>query len=92
MFMTPGLPFVPTIAVTVNIYLIMKLSIYTLVRFTIWMTLGLIMYFYYGIKNSVLEVGSEGDQNNIELTVTDHEKPEKFASKTQPIENKNIYE
>lgn len=39
-FMTPGLPFVPTIAVTVNIYLIMKLSILTLVRFTIWMTLG----------------------------------------------------
>lgn len=52
------------------------------------------MYFYYGIKNSVLEVGSEneGDQNNIELTVTDHEKPEKFNSKPETIENKNIYE
>lgn len=50
------------------------------------------MYFYYGIKNSVLEVGNEGDQNNIELTVTDHEKPEKINSKPQTIENKNIYE
>lgn len=40
MFMTPGLPFVPAIAVTVNIYLIFKLSVLTLVRFTIWMTLG----------------------------------------------------
>lgn len=40
MFMTPGLPFVPAIAVTVNIYLIFKLSILTLVRFTIWMILG----------------------------------------------------
>lgn len=40
MFMTPGLPFVPAIAVTVNIYLIFKLSILTLVRFTVWMTLG----------------------------------------------------
>lgn len=40
MFMTPGLPFVPTIAITVNIYLILKLSILTLVRFTIWMSLG----------------------------------------------------
>lgn len=40
MFMTPGLPFVPAIAVTVNIYLIFKLSILTLVRFTVWMILG----------------------------------------------------
>lgn len=74
MFMTPGLPFVPAIAITVNIYLIFKLSILTLVRFTIWMTLGFIMYFYYGIKNSTLEEAADSDQN-IELTVTDSEKP-----------------
>lgn len=40
MFMTPGLPFVPAIAVMVNIYLIFKLSILTLVRFTLWMIVG----------------------------------------------------
>lgn len=40
LFMTPGLPFVPAIAVIVNIYLIFKLSILTLVRFTVWMTIG----------------------------------------------------
>ncbi|XP_012220661.1 solute carrier family 7 member 14 [Linepithema humile] len=82
MFMTPGLPFVPAIAVTVNIYLIFKLSILTLVRFTLWMTLGFIMYFRYGIKNSSLEeanasanddtVVGGGTAGNIELTVTDH--------------------
>ncbi|KYQ55352.1 putative cationic amino acid transporter [Trachymyrmex zeteki] len=82
MFMTPGLPFVPAIAVTVNIYLIFKLSILTLVRFTIWMTLGFIMYFQYGIKNSSLEEANAsenvddvvvgGTAGNIELTVTDH--------------------
>lgn len=38
--MTPGLPFVPAIAVTVNIYLIFKLSYLTLVRFTLWMIVG----------------------------------------------------
>ncbi|KAK5646901.1 hypothetical protein RI129_005365 [Pyrocoelia pectoralis] len=76
MFMTPGLPFIPAIAVTVNIYLIFKLSILTLVRFTIWMTLGFIMYFYYGIKHSSLE--GDVDQN-IELTVTDHEKMDKYS-------------
>ncbi|KYN05322.1 PREDICTED: cationic amino acid transporter 2 [Cyphomyrmex costatus] len=82
MFMTPGLPFVPAIAVTVNIYLIFKLSILTLVRFTVWMTLGFIMYFQYGIKNSSLEEANAsenvddivvgGTAGNIELTVTDH--------------------
>uniref|UniRef100_A0A182TR56 Cationic amino acid transporter C-terminal domain-containing protein n=1 Tax=Anopheles melas TaxID=34690 RepID=A0A182TR56_9DIPT len=64
-FLTPGLPFIPTIAITVNIYLIFKLSILTLVRFTVWMTLGLIMYFYYGITHSSLENPSE----EFELTV-----------------------
>ncbi|XP_037930697.1 probable cationic amino acid transporter [Teleopsis dalmanni] len=54
-FLTPGLPFIPAIAITVNIYLIFKLSILTLVRFTFWMTLGFIMYFYYGITHSTLE-------------------------------------
>lgn len=39
-FLTPGLPYIPTIAITVNVYLIFKLSILTLVRFTIWMSLG----------------------------------------------------
>ncbi|CAH0716502.1 unnamed protein product, partial [Brenthis ino] len=54
-YATPGLPFVPATAIIVNIYLILNLSILTLVRFTIWMILGLIMYFKYGIKNSNLE-------------------------------------
>lgn len=64
-FLTPGLPFIPTVAITVNIYLIFKLSILTLVRFTVWMSLGLIMYFYYGITHSSLENPSE----EFELTV-----------------------
>lgn len=66
-FLTPGLPFIPTIAITVNIYLIFKLSILTLVRFTVWMSLGLIMYFYYGITHSSLENPTE----EIELRVDD---------------------
>ncbi|XP_043504240.1 cationic amino acid transporter 2 isoform X1 [Polistes fuscatus] len=84
MFTTPGLPFVPAIAVTVNIYLIFKLSILTLVRFTVWMILGFIMYFYYGIKHSSLEernvqgntdeVVNECATGNIELTVTDQQR------------------
>ncbi|KOX71976.1 putative cationic amino acid transporter [Melipona quadrifasciata] len=100
MFMTPGLPFVPAIAVTVNIYLIFKLSILTLVRFTLWMILGFIMYFYYGIKHSSLEEGSTSDNleetvsaGNIELTVTDTQKQQ--PQQTQPLyttTDRSIYE
>ncbi|XP_072757701.1 solute carrier family 7 member 14 [Anoplolepis gracilipes] len=100
MFMTPGLPFVPAIAVTVNIYLIFKLSILTLVRFTVWMTLGFIMYFYYGIKNSSLEEANAsenvddvvvgGTAGNIELTVTDHH--QRQAQKQYATPDRSIYE
>lgn len=92
MFMTPGLPFVPAIAITVNIYLIFKLSPLTLVRFTIWMTLGFIMYFYYGIKYSTLEEGNNTDQDHIELTVTDHEKLKYNANNdTVEVSQQNTY-
>ncbi|GFS51289.1 probable cationic amino acid transporter [Trichonephila inaurata madagascariensis] len=54
-FKAPCVPFIPGIAITVNIYLIFKLSVLTLVRFLLWMSVGLFMYFWYGIKNSSLE-------------------------------------
>ncbi|XP_063837977.1 solute carrier family 7 member 14, partial [Ostrinia nubilalis] len=54
-YAAPGLPFVPATAILVNIYLILNLSMLTLARFTVWMALGMIMYFKYGIKNSTLE-------------------------------------
>lgn len=46
------------------------------------------MYFYYGIKNSTLEEYVEGDQNNIELTVTDHETPKR---QQYTVPDQNIY-
>ncbi|KAG8188522.1 hypothetical protein JTE90_004761 [Oedothorax gibbosus] len=58
-FKAPCVPFIPGIAITVNIYLIFKLSVLTLVRFLIWMSIGMFMYFWYGIKNSSLEVQAE---------------------------------
>ncbi|XP_028967727.1 probable cationic amino acid transporter [Galendromus occidentalis] len=65
-FKAPAVPIVPAIAITVNIYLILKLSHLTLIRFIVWMTLGMFMYFGYGIKESNLEPGCE---ERIELKV-----------------------
>ncbi|CAG2106245.1 unnamed protein product [Medioppia subpectinata] len=71
-FKAPGVPFVPAIAIIINIYLILRLSILTLVRFTVWMIAGLAMYFCYGIKNSSLEVMTNTeskDTQQMELTI-----------------------
>jgi len=43
------------LAILINIYLIFKLSFLTLIRFAIWITLGFLIYFFWGIKNSLLE-------------------------------------
>lgn len=50
------------------------------------------MYFYYGIKNSTLEEGTDSDQN-IELTVTDIEKPKFNEQQPQYAQtlDQNIY-
>ncbi|XP_035228563.1 probable cationic amino acid transporter [Stegodyphus dumicola] len=58
-FKAPCVPFIPGIAITVNIYLIFKLSVLTLIRFLLWMSVGLFMYFWYGIKNSSLELQTD---------------------------------
>ncbi|XP_071521222.1 solute carrier family 7 member 14-like [Panulirus ornatus] len=66
-FLAPGLPWVPAIAIIINVYLIFKLSILTLIRFVLWMTIGFAIYFNYGIKKSTVGTGEEGE---IELHVT----------------------
>ncbi|XP_061904784.1 cationic amino acid transporter 3a [Entelurus aequoreus] len=51
-FKVPLLPWLPLFSVFVNIYLMMQLDQGTWCRFTVWMVIGFIIYFAYGIKNS----------------------------------------
>ncbi|XP_067350639.1 high affinity cationic amino acid transporter 1 isoform X2 [Channa argus] len=51
-FKVPLLPFIPVISMFVNVYLMMQLDRGTWVRFSIWMALGLVIYFCYGIHHS----------------------------------------
>ncbi|XP_027029542.2 probable cationic amino acid transporter [Tachysurus fulvidraco] len=55
-YMAPCVPFVPTAAILVNIYLMLKLSSITWVRFVVWCSIGVMIYFGYGMWNSSLEL------------------------------------
>ena len=54
-FKVPGMPYVPLLGVISCMYLIINLPWITLLRFVIWMAIGLVVYFSYSRKNSKLE-------------------------------------
>ncbi|RVE65087.1 hypothetical protein OJAV_G00132380 [Oryzias javanicus] len=60
-FKVPLLPFVPVISMFVNVYLMMQLDRGTWIRFAIWMVLGFIIYFTYGIRNSAEAAANRSD-------------------------------
>lgn len=60
-FKTPGMPYFPMLGIISCLYLIINLPWITIVRFIVWMAVGLVIYFVYGRTNSFLRVeGEEG--------------------------------
>jgi APA family basic amino acid/polyamine antiporter len=59
-FRTPLVPFVPILCMLFCLGLISVLPIITLLRFVIWLVIGLSIYYLYGFRHSVLGTGSKG--------------------------------
>jgi APA family basic amino acid/polyamine antiporter len=60
-FRTPLVPLVPLIGIGFSCWLIWGLPYTTYVRFLIWLALGLLVYFFYGMRNSRLASASGGE-------------------------------
>jgi cationic amino acid transporter 3 len=51
-FLTPCVPWLPIFSIFCNIYLMLKLSFITWIRFIFWMIIGFSIYFSYGIQQA----------------------------------------
>ncbi|XP_050420520.1 cationic amino acid transporter 2-like [Adelges cooleyi] len=52
-FKVPFVPVIPCVSILLNIYMMMALDYITWIRFLVWIVLGLVIYFFYGINNSL---------------------------------------
>ncbi len=60
-FRAPLVPLVPILAVLACLWLMLNLSVETWLRFIIWMVIGVIIYFTYSRRNSVLGRRERGE-------------------------------
>ncbi|SDY14011.1 basic amino acid/polyamine antiporter, APA family [Amycolatopsis xylanica] len=58
-FKTPGMPVVPLIGIGFSIWLITYLQPETWLRFAVWFVIGLVIYFAYSKRNSLLNRSAE---------------------------------
>lgn len=51
-FRTPWVPVLPILSALLCFYLMMSLQVLTWIRFVVWLAIGIVLYFVYGIRHS----------------------------------------
>ncbi|XP_060896799.1 cationic amino acid transporter 2-like [Labrus mixtus] len=71
-FMVPGLPVIPVLSVLINTYLMVQLGGETWISYGVWMAVGLIIYFSYGVRHSVQKrrLREARTQNVVDLNIS----------------------
>uniref|UniRef100_T1IVD2 Cationic amino acid transporter C-terminal domain-containing protein n=1 Tax=Strigamia maritima TaxID=126957 RepID=T1IVD2_STRMM len=87
-FKVPFVPFIPTLSVFCNLALMTHLHHMTWLRFGVWITIGLLVYFLYGIRHS-----KENDKVSIYSTLLvpgDHSQENNWGSMCSSNYNKTF--
>ncbi|CAD5112288.1 DgyrCDS1517 [Dimorphilus gyrociliatus] len=79
-FKVPLVPVIPILSIFVNVFLMFKLRGPTWVRFGIWMGLGFLIYFIYGIRNSSAKENIRKETDDIDYPETLHNDNEKLIN------------
>jgi APA family basic amino acid/polyamine antiporter len=61
-FRTPFVPWVPLVGIGFSMWLLSKLPLVAWERFVVWMVLGLVLYFLYGRRHSLLAKSKGADR------------------------------
>ncbi|KAL1447863.1 hypothetical protein MTO96_028313 [Rhipicephalus appendiculatus] len=81
----PLVPLLPTLSIIINATLMTTLQPLTWVRLLIWVAVGLLVYFSYGIKHSKLNPDSVISPQTSLLAMESRDQPRKWGAMDQEV-------